>query len=149
MLTIRKAEPRDAEALLELYQHHLTAHPPEEPQDMARWLEMLARFHADSRYHLLVGGLGGAVAASVTLVIVENLTHNMRPYAIVENVVTHRDHRGRGIASALMDRAAQIAKESGCYKIMLMTGSKLDSTLRLYERCGYNRADKTGFVRWL
>ncbi len=149
MLTIRKAEPRDAEALLELYQHHLTAHPPEEPQDMARWQEMLARFQDDPRYHLLVGGPDGSAVASATLVIVENLTHNTRPYAIVENVVTHREHRGRGIASALMDRAAQIAKDAGCYKIMLMTGSKLDSTLRFYERCGFNREDKTGFIRWI
>ncbi len=149
MLTIRKAESKDAEALLELYQHHLTAHPPEEPQDLARWREMIGRFHADRNYHLLVGELDGAPVASVTAVVVENLTHNTRPYALIENVVTHRDHRGKGVAFALMERAAQIAKEAGCYKIMLLTGSKLDSTLRFYERCGFNSVDKTGFIRWI
>jgi hypothetical protein len=32
---------------------------------------------------------------------------------------------------------------------MLMTGSKLESTFRFYERAGYNRRDKTAFIQWL
>ena len=41
-----------------------------------------------------------------------------------------------------------IARAAG-YKLMLMTGSREENTLRFYERAGYNRTDKTGFVRWL
>jgi hypothetical protein len=35
------------------------------------------------------------------------------------------------------------------YKIMLMTGSKKESTLSFYEKAGYNRSDKTAFIQWI
>ncbi len=84
-----------------------------------------------------------------TCIIIRNLTHNLRPYALIENVVTHASYRGRGFASALMARAVQIAGQSGCYKVMLMTGSKKDETLRFYENCGFNRNEKTAFIKRL
>lgn len=144
---IRKATPADAENLHDLYFNHLTKYPPQEEQDMTDWREMLVRFQKDVLYHLLVGEISGKIVSSVTLVIIENLTHNLRPYALIENVVTHADFRGRYYASALMKRAGEIAKENGCYKIMLLTGSKKDSTLRFYENCGFDRNYKTGFIK--
>jgi len=149
MLTIRRAIPTDAEALRELYFNHLAAYPPTEPQDMTVWREMLARFAENPLYNLLVGVEVGRLVSSVTLLITENLTHNLRPYALIENVVTHADFRGRGFATELMNRAGELAVERGCYKIMLLTGSKKDSTLKFYENCGYNRDDKTAFIKWL
>ena len=35
------------------------------------------------------------------------------------------------------------------YKMMLLTGSKKESTLRFYENAGYNSSDKTAFIQWL
>jgi len=119
---------------------------------MALWREKLTRFEADPYYHLLVGEIpdeGGRIVSSVTIIIIENLTRNARPYAVIENVVTHADFRGRGHATALMNRACDIAARHGCYKIMLLTGSKKDSTLRFYENCGFDRGEKTGFIKRL
>ena len=149
MLTIRQATPCDAAALHELYTRHLTQSPPGEPQDLSQWSALLEALAADSGYHLLVGELDGQVVSSVTVLVIQNLTHNLRPYAVIENVVTHGDFRNRGFASVLMDKASEIARDSGCYKIMLLTGSKLESTLRFYERCGFNQNDKTAFIKWL
>jgi len=146
MLNIRKAIPSDAEALHDLYHNHLTQYPPKEPQDMKVWREKIEGFFDNPLYHLLVGEAEGRVVSSVTLVIVENLTHNQRPYGIIENVVTHSDFRGKHYATALMNRASEIAKDMDCYKIMLMTGSKKASTLRFYENCGYTK-DKTAFQK--
>lgn len=149
MLKIRIAGPGDAQALKTLYLEHLTAFPPAEEQDMAQWCEKLARFEKDPAYHLLVGETDGAVVSSVTLVIVENLTHNLRPYALIENVVTHAAHRGKRYATALIRRACEIAAEMSCYKVMLLTGSKKESTLRFYENCGFDRNAKTAFLKKL
>ena len=80
--------------------------------------------------------------ASCVWVIIPNLTRNARPYAFVENVVTHKDFRGKGYAK-------KIAKRANCYKMMLMTGSKNPKTLAFYEQAGYNSLDKTAFVQWI
>lgn len=148
MFSIREACVCDLDALLDLYRNHLAAAPqPSAGREAA--LRTLQRIAEDPDYHILVGAEDGKAVSSVTLVVVKNLTHDARPYSIVENVVTHADFRGRGYALELMEKASGLASEAGCYKIMLMTGSKKDSTLRFYERCGFNRNDKTGFIKWL
>ena len=40
-------------------------------------------------------------------------------------------------------------KKTNCYKMMLLTGSKEERTLRFYENAGYNSSDKTAFIQWL
>ncbi|MCL2372121.1 MAG: GNAT family N-acetyltransferase [Defluviitaleaceae bacterium] len=149
MFNIRKATPADAEALLELYHGHLTTRPPQELQDINQWREKIARFAANPLYHLLVGEASGRVISSVTLVVVENLTNNQRPYGVVENVVTHKGSAGQGYATALMDKATEIASLHGCYKIMLMTSSKTPRTLGFYKDCGYDMDEKTAFIKRL
>ena len=149
MLSIREALPRDVNDLYELYMRHLTQYPTTEPQDISKWSDLLQKLIADPDYHLLVGEIDGRVVSSVTLAVIRNLTHNLRPYSVMENVVTHSDHRNKGYASALIETASEIARQSKCYKIMLMTGSKRESTLRFYERCGFNMNDKTAFLKRL
>ena len=149
MLNIREAVLTDVNGLYDLYINHLTKNPPEEPQDINKWAELLEKLIADPDYYLLVGETESKVVSSVTLIVIRNLTHNLRPYALIENVVTHEDFRGNGYASALIGRASEIAENNNCYKIMLMTGSKKESTLKFYEKCGFNKNDKTGFVKWI
>ena len=92
--------------------------------------------HNDNN-HLLVYDHNGKVVSTVHLNIIKNLTHNLRPYAIIENVVTHGDYRNMGFASALLEKATEIAKEHNCYKIMLETGSNKESTLNFYRKNGF------------
>ena len=44
-----------------------------------------------------------------------NLTHNQRPYAFVENVVTDENYRKRGLATACLNYAKEIAQKENCY----------------------------------
>ena len=82
-------------------------------------------------------------------VIIPNLTRNIRPYAFIENVVTHADYRGKGYATACLNFAKELATQANCYKIMLLTGAKSESTLNFYKRAGYNCTDETAFIQWL
>jgi hypothetical protein len=37
------------------------------------------------------------------------------------------------------------ARQAGCYKVMLATGSRREETLRFYEQAGFERGVKTFF----
>ncbi|MGN0448776.1 MAG: GNAT family N-acetyltransferase [Ruminococcus sp.] len=82
-------------------------------------------------------------------IIITNLTRNIRPYAFIENVVTHADYRGKGYATMCLNHAKELAQKADCYKMMLLTGSKNHRTLNFYKKAGYNSDDKTAFIQWL
>ena len=144
MTKIRKAAPTDASAIIELYSCFQSAPVQEDHQDISLWQEKLARFQSDNKYHILVFEKDNKVVSTATLIIIENLTHNLTPYALIENVVTLPEHRQKGCASALLQHAIKLAKDSGCFKVMLMTGSKKESTLDFYCKNGFAQ-DKTAF----
>lgn len=100
----------------------------------------------DPFYFCFVIHEDGKLVSACYLIIIRNLTRNARPYALIENVVTHPDYRNKGYGTAILKKAVAVAQENNCYKVMLMTSRKEESTLRFYEKAGFDRGDKTGFV---
>ena len=104
---------------------------------------------SDSSHHVIVAEEDGKIVSSCICVIIPNLTRGQRPYALIENVITDKDYRKRGLATACLSFAKDIAVRDNCTRLMLMTGSKEQSTLDFYERTGYDPNDKKAFVQWL
>lgn len=52
-------------------------------------------------------------------------------------------------STVCLNYAKQMAQERSCYKMMLLTGSKEESTLKFYRNVGYNSSDKTAFIQWI
>ena len=73
------------------------------------------------------------MVSSCTLTIIPHLTRACRPYGVIENVVTHTAHRSDGWGRALVQHTLAHAWRERCYKVMLMTGSKDENTLRFFE----------------
>lgn len=88
----------------------------------------------------------GQLVASCNLALIPNLTRGGRPYGVIENVVTDGARRGQGKGRALIEHALQQAWAAGCYKVVLTTSRKDPAVLAFYERCGFDRHDKTAFV---
>lgn len=143
---IREAREGDLPALLALYLH---LHEDRVPDIDGRAERVWQRILREPDHHLLVAEEEGRIVSSCVCVVVPNLTRDLRPYALIENVVTHPDWRNRGLASACLAAARDIARENQCYKIMLLTGAKDEKTLDFYRRAGFNSSDKTAFIQWL
>lgn len=140
-LTIRPADRADLRRLLDLYVH-LDPTDARCPPDRAA--EVLDRFFRYDGSVLLAGFIGDELVTSCTVIVIPNLTRGGTPYALIENVVTHADHRGRGFGQRVLRAAVERAWAEGCYKAMLMTGSKKPSILAFYEAAGFEQS-KTGF----
>lgn len=143
---VREIQSTELKELLNLYLDlHETSVPEVTPNLMETWQAILT----DPNHHIIVNVVEGVIVSSVVCVIIPNLTRGIRPYAFIENVVTHHSHRGKGYASMCLAYAREIAIRENCYKMMLLTGSREESTLKFYERAGFNSEDKTAFIQWL
>ena len=143
---VREANENDLNELLELY---LFLHEESIPENNEHLKDTWNQIMQDKNHHLIVKEIDGKIVSSCVCVIIPNLTRNVRPYAFVENVVTHGDYRGKGYAGECLSYAKSIAQKENCYKMMLLTGSKKPETFHFYEKAGYNCSDKTAFIQWL
>ncbi len=143
---VREAHQNELKQMLQLY---LFLHEQMVPEDSEYLRQTWQQIMQDKNHHLIVYEEEGKIVASCVCVIIPNLTRGIRPYAFIENVVTHEAYRGRGYATACLNYAGEIAQKEGCYKMMLLTGSKKEETLNLYRNAGYNSADKTAFIKWI
>ncbi len=143
---IREITKNDFDGLLTLYmQLHGNPFPEKNEDVMKLWNTILN----DENHHIIVTEEDGKIVSSCVCIIIPNLTHNQRPYAFIENVITDCNYRKRGLATACLDFARDIAVKENCYKLMLLTGSKEERTLKFYENAGYNKNDKTAFIQWI
>lgn len=143
---IREAVENDLNEILALYLYlHETSIPDDSEHLRQTWEQIIQ----DENHHLIVCETDGKIVASCVCVIIPNLTRNVRPYAFIENVVTHADYRRKGYAAACLDYARQIAECNHCYKMMLLTGAKEAGILEFYRNAGYNSSDKTAFIQWI
>ena len=143
---IREANESDLTEILQLY---LFLHETDIPKDSEQLRKTWNNIINDENHHLIICEVDNKIVASCVCVIIPNLTRNVRPYAFIENVVTHKDYRNNGYATACLNYAKQLAEENNCYKMMLLTGSKEESTLNFYRNAGYNSSDKTAFIQWI
>lgn len=140
-LLIRPATSSDLSDLLLLY-HDLN--PDDLKAETSAQEQTYARMLAQPGLTVLLAFLDGKPVATLTLVIVPNLTRACAPYALVENVVTLTSCRGKGIGKRVMNAAIDLSWQAGCFKIMLMSGSGNQTAHAFYENMGFKRS-KVGF----
>jgi len=58
-------------------------------------------------------------------------------FAEVKRMYVRPEARGQGIADALMDRLAQVAREAGLAVLKLETGDRQQAAIRFYARVGF------------
>lgn len=139
----RLAHLSDAEDLSYLYSE-LNPDDPVLPLDEFR--KKMQVILENENLQLFVLETEGIVVATCYLNTIDNLSRNLAPYAVIENVVTNSQFRGRGLGKILVKFALDEAWKLGCYKVMLLTGSKKESTLKFYESCGFSKGTKTAFL---
>ncbi|KOR90182.1 GNAT family N-acetyltransferase [Paenibacillus solani] len=142
-LFARSIERNELPKLLQLYKHLHEQDPELEFDDQLDqlWEEILK----DDYMKIIVVEQDGELVATCVLNILKNLTRHARPYALIENVVTHQDYRRQGLGRLLMNQAIEIARQRNCYKVMLLTGQKGEEIHLFYQSLGFRNDVKTGY----
>ncbi len=142
----RPATEADLPAILSLHDELQPKDPPPgESEARAVFAEILQR--PGLEFVLLTDG--DEVGGSIYVNVIPNLTRELRPYAVIANVILRAGLRGRGLGRQLMAAALDRARDAGCYKVMLLTGSSNPDTHAFYRSCGFDGDAKQGYVvRW-
>lgn len=142
--TVRDATEADLPRVVELLQQlsldttrEQVATPLQETYRAA-----LREIEADARQRLLVVEAGGQIVGTLVFIVVPNLSHKGRPYAMVENVVVDEELRSSGYGELLMRFAMAEAERLGCYKLALTSNRQRDDAHRFYRRLGFRRRHK-------
>ncbi|MCG5466573.1 GNAT family N-acetyltransferase [Micromonospora sp. MED01] len=139
----RAARSDDFEQIIGLYRQL----NPDDPvlhdgSDVAAFQQILG----SPALHLFVLDVDGVVVATTYLNVIPNLTRSASPYAVIENVVVEESRRGTGLGRLIMAGTLQAAWDAGCYKAMLMTGSRTPATHAFYRACGFSPDAKSAYL---
>lgn len=146
MHTVRDLVFDDLDALLELYTHlHDSDAPlPDRPKVEAVWRQLCE----DPRYICLGAVHESRVVAACHAAIVPNLTRGARPFAVIENVVTHSAYQRQGFGRAVISTMLDRCWARDCYKVILTSGFARQHVHAFYERLGFDKSDKQAFVAY-
>ena len=143
MREIRTAIESDLEAIEALYLHLNSDRPALDRQYAG---EILSKIIQADEFQLFVCLESGQVVASSMLALVPNLMRGGRPHAFLENVVTHKAHRGKGHGRAVVNAALELAWARDAHQVLLFSARPDPNVHEFYESCGFNGGRKAGYV---
>jgi GNAT superfamily N-acetyltransferase len=133
---VRRARSEDLGALLSLYQELADRRVAAAPSEGARAETSIVAILTDLARHLVVAILDEDLVGTADLLLVPNLTHRGRPWAIVENVIVTATARRKGVGRELMEHLIELARAAGCYKLQLLSGKERAQAHELYRGLG-------------
>jgi GNAT superfamily N-acetyltransferase len=93
-------------------------------------------------YHLYVAyypSSDNKIVGTFALLVMQNIGHHGTPSAIVEDVVVSESHQSQTIGSNMMKFAMELAKQAGCYKLVLSSNQKRQRAHAFYESLGFQK----------
>jgi N-acetylglutamate synthase-like GNAT family acetyltransferase len=134
MNIIRKATPKDIPRILALYEELTEEKISVSSETLQR---VFSEIEAMPGQEFLVAEKDGSVGGTLFIQIIPNLSHNARPYAILENMVVDNKYRRQGIGRNLIDHALTRCREAGCYKVQLLSNKKRKEAHEFYRSVGF------------
>lgn len=87
-------------------------------------------------YHKIVVAIAdNKIIGTITVLIEPKIIHDLSRVAHIEDVVVDSNYRMHGVGKLLVNKAIEISKDLGCYKIILDCSSK---NVDFYKKNGFS-----------
>jgi GNAT superfamily N-acetyltransferase len=139
-LEIRRATEHDVPAIVAMLADDALGATREDTADLGAYLAAFGRIDADPHQHLAFATVDGKPAGTLQLTIVQGLSRHGMRRAIIESVRVHRDLRGQGLGSELIEWAIERARELGAGIVQLTSDASRTDAHRFYENLGFTRS---------
>ena len=141
MLEYGIAEKKNMVQILELYKQ---LKPNEKPISLSKANEIWREIKKNNiRY--FVAKDKGVIVATCYICIIPNLTKKGKSIGFIENVVTDKEYKRKGIGKKIIENAIKHAKKNNCYKVFLQTGIKRREAHKFYKSLGFELDTKKTF----
>lgn len=101
------------------------------------YMEAFAAIAEDPNNELLVALLGESPVGMLQITFIPYLTYQGRWRALIEGVRVSSDARSRGVGSAMLRWAIELARSRNCVMVQLTTDRAREDALRFYEGLGF------------
>jgi GNAT superfamily N-acetyltransferase len=143
-IEIRSAVEAEIPAIIALLADDVLGAGRENPDDLAPYLAAFARLQDDPNQVLAVAVRADVVIGTLQLSIIPGLSRRGRTRSIIEAVRVHRDERGSGLGTTLIEWAVTESRRRGCRLVQLTSDRTRTDAHRFYERLGFT-ASHVGF----
>ena len=133
MIGVRLAREEDLPQLISILSQ---LNPRAKRCDLEKARQVFRELSRSGQQFLMVYEIDGKIVGTAELVIKYNLTHGGRPYGFIENVVVDEGNRNKGVGTKLIENCIRIAREKGCYKLVLTCRDEL---VKWYKRFGFRK----------
>ena len=136
-MDIRPATRTDVPAIVGMLADDPLGATRETPGDLAPYYEAFDKIDTDPRQHLMIAVQDGKPAGTLQLSIQQGLSRRGASRAVIEAVRVHRDLRGGGLGTELIEWAIAEAKALGASVVQLTSDNTRTDAHRFYQRLGF------------
>ncbi len=143
-MNIRKIEESDLDSLICLYQQFWGV-----ISNLEKMQDVYKKLINNPNYIILCAEIDKKIVGTAMGIICYELYGECKPFIVMENLVTDKSHRKRGIANSLLTELEIIAKKKNCSQIQFITEKNRNDAISFYTSMGFNPESHIGFKKSL
>lgn len=133
-ITYRKAEKKDAEILAQFMEDLVEAKG--DAKAVARQIEKMAE---QEQYYLCLACEEEQVLGTAMGILCEDICEKCQRFLVIENVYVAKEHRGKKVATGILEELEAWAKEHNSYYAILVSENRREAAHKFYQESGYKK----------
>ncbi len=145
MTHIRNATPSDLENLSDLFEAYRAFYEKTPDREAAR---QFLKDRMERSESMIFIALEGGIAVGFTQLYPLFSSTRMKRVWLLNDLFIAPEYRGKGISKLLLERAKDLARETGACEVMLETAKTNDIGNQLYPAAGFELGTDFNWYHW-